>query len=242
MKKVAAIQLRGKQVKEFNEVFLNVEAGGSGCRGLWELCPACPASRDPLSELLWGRRHCPPMAPQGTFHGRWALAGEGKLFLACYSWEQHSHHSDSRHWMGTGLKLSLLAICCIFKTIISYYTEFPRHVVDSLSVGLLKSSFMTIQRVVMSWCRQKACAWCGDLLLTCALWRIRGTSKLVIKMSLSSLLYNPRLFSQLPLSLDTNIHFTFKLESLCSVSMGKWQGRSLTISRYQKNSNFNCTL
>lgn len=163
-------------------MFLNVEAGGCACRGLWKLCPAWSACRDLLPELLQGRRHCPPMAPQGTSQGRWALAGEGKLFLMhCYSWGQHRHHSDSRHWMGTGLKLSVLAICCIFKAIISYCIEFPRHVVDSLSVQILKSSFLTIPRVVVSWCRQKGCAWCGDLLLTCALWRIRRRSKLVIK-------------------------------------------------------------
>lgn len=149
MKKVATFHPRGKQVKEFNEMFLNVEAGHSACRGLWELCPAWPACRDLLPELLWGRKHCPPMAPQGTFHGRRALAGEGKLFLAhCSSWGQQSHHSNSRHWMGTGLKLSVLAISCIFKAIINYCTEFPGCVVDSLSVGILKSSFVTIQRAV----------------------------------------------------------------------------------------------
>lgn len=76
---------------------------------------------------------------------------------------------------------AVLAICCIFKAIINNCTEFPRHVVDSLPVGILKSSFLTLQRVVMSWCRQKGCAWCGDLLLTCALWRMIRTSKLVIK-------------------------------------------------------------
>lgn len=240
--KVATFQLRGKQVKEFNEMFLNVEAGHSACRGLWELCPAWPACRDLLPELLWGKKHCPPMAPQSTFQGRWALAGEGKLFLAhCYFWWQHSHHSDSRHWMGTGLKLSVLAICCIFKAIINYCTEFPGHVVDSLLVGILKSSFVTIQRVVNPGAGRRDVLDAG----TCcwrALWRIRRTSKLVIRMTLSSLLSNPRLLSQPPLSFDTDILFAFKLESLCSVSMGSWQCRSVTISGCQKDSNFSCTL
>lgn len=99
-------------------------------------------------------------------------------FLADELWQERGSFSqlivapgDSRAVTviaGTEWELAWSCIGCIFKAITSYCTEFPRRVVDSLSVGTLKSNFLAIQRVVMSWCRQKGCAWCGDLLLTCS--------------------------------------------------------------------------
>lgn len=142
--------------------------------------------------------------------------------------------------MGTGLKLSVLAICCIFKAIINNCTEFPRHVVDSLPAGILKLLDPAKGGDVMVQAEGMCLMW-GLVADLCSVEDHKDL-KAGDQMAWSYLLSNPRLLPHPPLSFDTNIHFAFNLESFCSVSMGIWQCRSLTISGCQKNSNFSCIL